>query len=159
MSGGQAMSLKTIGKRAIFASLALALTGLAGCGVDDIQLNGKIFDAVGINTGSVKSAEPTMKTRAPLVVPPGLETALPVPGSGKAEAPVLADVQDHDAVRQLSKDDLAREQAAFCKKNYEEPKARGDDSADSVEGPAGPCRGSVFSAIKALNGGGESDDE
>lgn len=153
------MSLKNIAKRAFIAGLALALPGLAGCGVDDIQLNGKIFDAVGLNTGSVKSKEPAMKTRAPLVVPPGLESSLPVPGSGKAEAPVLAGVQDHDATKQMSKDDLAREQAAFCKKNYEEPKARGDDSADSVEGPSGPCRGSVLSAIKLITGGGDNDDE
>ena len=159
MSGGQAMSLKNIGKSAIFASLTLVLPGLAGCGVDDIQLNGKIFDAVGLNTGSVKSKEPTMKTRAPLVVPPGLESSLPVPGSGKADAPVLADVRDHDAAKQMSKDDLAREQAVFCKKNYEEPKALGDESVDSIEGPSGPCRGSVLSAIKAINSSGDSDDE
>ena len=28
----------------------------AGCAADDIELNGKIFDAVGLNTSRVKSA-------------------------------------------------------------------------------------------------------
>ncbi len=68
------MSLKTIAKSALLAILALALPGLAGCSMDDIQLNGKVFDAMGMNTtGSVKSGDPKMAVREPLVVPPGLD--------------------------------------------------------------------------------------
>ncbi len=153
------MPLKFRGKSVQHFVLALAFAGLAGCGIDDIQLNGKIFDAVGINTGSVKSKEPSMKARAPLVVPPGLESSLPEPGSGKAEAAVIADVQDHDAKNQLSKADQQRQQAEFCKVHYELPKANGDESADAVEGPMGPCRGSVFTAIKNINKADDGEDQ
>ena len=88
------MSLKTIAKSALLAVLAVALPGLAGCSMDDIQLNGKVFDAMGMNTtGSVKSGDPKMAVREPLVVPPGLDS-LPPPGSGKDAQPTLAEIQE-----------------------------------------------------------------
>lgn len=133
----------------------IACAVLAGCGFDDVQLNGKVFDAIGVGSNSTKAKEPTLAARQPLVVPPGLNN-LPEPGSGKVEQPTLADVQDYDAVHQKSKEQLQKEQAEYCKKNYELPKAQGDATVDSVEGPMGPCRGSVLTAISNINKG--SDD-
>lgn len=155
------MVLKNRSKLARFGAALAAALAVSACGADDIQLNGKIFDAVGMNTGSVKNADPQLRGRAPLVVPPGLQAGvLPEPGSGKAQAPNLtAEVQDHDTKRQASKSDLERQQAEYCKVHYEQPKARGDASADSAEGPLGSCRGSVFSAVSNWNKGEAQDDE
>jgi hypothetical protein len=142
------MSLKSIAKAALIAGMAATLSGLAGCGFDDVQLNGKIFDAVGLNTGSVKSGDPKLAARQPLVVPPGLDS-LPPPGSGKVEQPTLADIQDPDAKKKVNQADLEAQQAAYCKVNYEDALARGDSSADSAAGPLGPCHPSIFSSVKS----------
>ena len=50
------------------------------------------------------------------------------------------------------KADLERQQAEYCKKNYEDAKAHGDETAaDLAAGPLGPCRGSVLTAIEKWN--------
>ena len=132
-----------------------ACLAVAGCGLDDIQLNGKVFDAVGLNsTGSVRK-EAKVRERQPLIVPPGLET-LPVPGSGgDAQAAAIPDIQDHDAKRIASKTELERQQAEYCKVNYEQAKQHGDQNADLATGPMGPCRASALSVIKNVNSGDE----
>ena len=151
------MTLKLFAKMAVRAS-ALALTAsFAGCGiVDDVQLNGKLFDAVGLNsTGSVKK-EPVVAERSALVVPPGLDK-LPVPGSnGAAAANAVPGVEDYDAKRQVSQADLEKKQAEYCKVHYDQAKQQGDGNADLAEGPMGPCRASVFSAVKKWNGGDDA---
>ena len=139
-------------------ALAACLTvALAGCGTDDIQFNGGIFDAVGLSdSAKVKSHDPKLAERAPLVVPPSLDR-LPPPGQGTEPAnQQIADIKDPDAMKKASREEREAAQAEFCKKNYEEVKRRGDDSADSVVGPAGPCRPSVLTAIKNYN---KSDDD
>lgn len=144
------MHMKSLIKSALVGAAAMVAGGLGGCGLDEgVQLNGKIFDAMGM-TGSVKKEEPKLAQRQPLVVPPGLES-LPQPGSGKAEQPSLAEVQDYDATRTTSKEQLAQQQAAYCKVHYEQARALGDDNADLAEGPLGPCRGSVLNAIGNIN--------
>ncbi len=152
------LSSKTILRRAACGLVCgLALT-VSACGIDGVELNGKVFDAVGLNTGSVRSGDPKMRERAPLVVPPGLES-LPAPGSASPppEADALAQVTDHDAKRNVSKDELQRQQQAFCDKNYSPNKALGDETIDMIEGPLGPCRGSIFSAVKNFTKGDSAE--
>jgi hypothetical protein len=153
------MSLKFIGEAALPMVLAAALAGLGGCGgLDDVQLNGKVFDAIGLNS-TAKSAEPKLAARQPLVVPPGLDS-LPPPGSGKAEQPSLAEIQDPDAKAKVSQADLEKQQAEYCKVHYEDAKARGDDTtADLATGPLGSCRPSILSAVKVITGSNKPDDD
>jgi hypothetical protein len=149
------MPLKTLRKNAALSVAAVIMTaGFAGCGmVDDVQLNGKIFDAVGLNsTGSVKK-EAKLAERSPLVVPPGLDK-LPEPGAnGVAQAGGVAGIVDHDAKRQVNKADLEKQQAEYCKVHYEQAQAHGDNNADLAEGPMGPCRASVMTSLKKWTGG------
>jgi hypothetical protein len=150
------MTLNILGKIAVRAGAVLLTASFAGCGiVDDVQLNGKIFDAVGLNsTGSVKK-EAKVAERSPLVVPPGLDK-LPQPGSnGAALANVIPGVEDHDAKRQVSQADLEQKQAEYCKVHYEQAKQHGDNNADLAEGPMGPCRASVTTSLKKWTGGAE----
>ena len=153
------MALKTIGKTALLAALALALPGLAGCSMDDVQLNGKVFDAMGMNTtGSVKKDDPKMAAREPLVVPPGLDS-LPPPGSGKEAQPTLAEIQDPDRNQKVSKAELEKQQAEYCKVHYDQARAQGDDNADLATGPLGPCQQSIFSAVKKWTSGDDDGDD
>ncbi len=92
---------------AVFLSLA------GGSGVDSgIELNGKVFDAVGLSGGSKSRSEPKLAERAPLVPPPSL-AALPAPdsgpGSGQGSAGHMAWPNDPD--RQRSAGAAASKQA------------------------------------------------
>jgi hypothetical protein len=120
--------------------------------MDDVQFNGGLFDAVGLSdSAKTKSGDPKLAERAPLVVPPTLDK-LPPPGEAAPEAPQIAGIQDPDAMKQLSEEELARRQAEFCEVNYEQALRRGDEAtALNAVGPLGPCRKSVLSAVKKWN--------
>ncbi len=122
--------------------------------MDDVQFNGGIFDAVGLSDATkVKSSEPKLAERAPLVVPPSLDR-LPAPGEPAPSQDQLAAIQDPDAVKKASKEELERKQAEFCKVNYEQAMGRGDETtALNAEGPLGPCRPSVLNSVKKWNSG------
>jgi hypothetical protein len=151
------MPLKSYAKALLLVPFGAAVLAVSGCGYDGVQLNGKIFDVVGLSGDTAKPTEPKMAVRQPLVVPPGLE-ALPPPGSGKAEQPKLAEIQDADAKKRVSQADLEKQQAAYCKVNYEDAKARGDDTADSASGPLGSCHPSIFTGVKKWIASGDADN-
>lgn len=133
--------------------LCLGLSA-GGCSQDDIQFNGGLFDMVGLSDAAkVKSSEPKIAERAPLVVPPSLDR-LPAPGEPAAAQDQLAAIKDYDAQKVASKEELQRQQAAYCKVNYEQALTRGDETtAINAEGPLGPCRPSVLNAVKKWNSG------
>lgn len=137
--------------RSVLPVLAACLTlGIAGCGSDDIAFNGGIFDAVGLSdAGKTKTGDPKIAERAPLVVPPSLDR-LPPPGEA-APSSQIADIKDPDEAKKLSRAEQEAKQEEFCKKNYEDPMARGDESVTSVVGPLGPCRKSILTAVKKWN--------
>ena len=132
--------------------------GLAGCSSDDIQFNGGIFDAVGLSdAGKTKGGDPKLAERAPLVVPPSLDR-LPAPGEAPQPAQI-ADIKDPDAQKKLSQAELEAKQAAYCKVHYDDAIKHGDEAtAVNAEGPMGPCRKSVLSAIKKWNQEGETTE-
>ena len=140
---------------AIFATLSLAVASFGGCSADDVQLNGKIFDAAGLNTGSAPKKTPIMAARAPLIVPPGLDK-LPEPGTAAAASTGIEEIKDHDERTRVSKADLEKEQREYCKVHYEDAKIRGDQDYETAAGPLGRCRGSVLNVISNIN---KSDDE
>lgn len=151
---GNYMPLKFKENFAVLGALMLALAGIGGCSADDVQLNGKIFEATGLSTSSAPKKTPKMAERAPLIVPPSLDK-LPEPGTGEA-ATAISEVKDHDDKYRVSKADLEREQAAYCKIHYEDAKIRGDQEYDVAAGPLGRCRGSVLNVISNVN---KSDDD
>jgi hypothetical protein len=120
---------------------------VAGCSMDDVQLNGGVFDAMGLNDAK-KTGDPKLAERAPLVVPPSLDR-LPAPGEAPAPSQI-AGINDPDAAKQKSREELEKQQAEFCEKNYDAAIRRGEE-ASMVEGPMGPCRKSVLTAIKKWN--------
>jgi hypothetical protein len=136
-------------------AVGVALLALPGCGgIDGVELNGKVFDAVGL-TGALggKKAEPKTEVRSPLVLPPAAER-LPEPGENGAVAPVqTAEAWPNDPDKQRAASETAKKQAQadYCRDGNWKEKALADDLALS-KGPSGSC-GSIFSTIsKALVG-------
>lgn len=132
-----------------FCAVLFAAVWLAGCGADDVQLEGRLFDAVGMSDRTrTKAAEPKMAARPPLVVPPALNQ-LPDPNAAPpTETASIDGIQDHDAKNQQTEEQKQQAQAEYCKKNYEPAKAMGAAEADAIEGPLGPCRASVLSSFQ-----------
>lgn len=141
----------------VLVACAVQALLLAGCSPGDVQFNGKLFDALGVN-GSSAPKVPKMAERSGLVVPPSMEK-LPEPGSGHTPDVALADVKDPDNLKKVSHAELEQQQAAYCKEHYELAKLRGDLSADAAKGPLGLCRGSVLTALQKLNKGPSEDDQ
>lgn len=139
------MPLKSFIKCARIAAFSGIAVSLSACGFDGVELNGKIFDAVGLNTPPPRS-DVKLKERQPLVVPPRM-AALPAPDSGSNPTTQLAEITDHDADRVGSPEQLAAAQKAYCDKHYNENAAISDESLYEVKGPAGPCRKSILSLI------------
>lgn len=149
---------RRLGVRVALAAIGACALALAGCSADDVEFNGKIFDAVGLNQ-KTKSAEPKMVARAPLVMPPNPER-VPEPGlPPEGQSADVAALADPDKVAKTNKAELERQQAEYCKQNYELAKAHGDNNADLATGPLGPCRGSVIGAIEKWNNGDADDGE
>jgi hypothetical protein len=139
----------------VCAGLTLAL---AGCGSDDVQFNGGIFDAVGLSDANkAKSSTPKVAERAPLVVPPTLDH-LPAPGEAPNAPEQIAGINDPDAAKAKSHAELEKQQAEYCAKNYDDARMRGEETA-SVEGPLGPCRPSVLTSFKKWNQGDDADNQ
>jgi hypothetical protein len=137
-----------------FAVTALMAVAVGGCSLDDVELNGGVFDALGVGANQPKSAEPKLAARTPLVVPPST-ASLPQPGTPAeaAAVDVTAAINDPDRKVVVDKAVLEKQQDEYCRKNYDPARAAGDASAASIEGPLGPCRPSVLTAVKKWNGG------
>jgi hypothetical protein len=95
-----------------------------------------------------------LAARTPLVVPPST-ASLPQPGTPAEAAAVdiTAAINDPDRKVIVDQAALEKQQDEYCRKNYDPARAAGDASADSMEGPLGPCRPSVLTAVKKWNGG------
>jgi len=140
---------QTAKRTAVHAAVSFALLALPGCGgVDGVEFNGKVFDAVGLTGALGKKEEPKTEQRAPLVLPPATER-LPEPGEGGGPAAPVQTAQawPNDPDRQRAEGAAAKKRAQdeYCRDGNWKEKAMGDDLAMS-KGPNGSC-GSIFSAI------------
>ena len=152
---GNSMGFLSQSRNLAYVVAAASALLVGGCGTDEIELNGKIFDALGVSGTGAKKEEPNLRARNGLVVPPST-ASLPPPGSGRdaASEADIAFINDPDRKKVVDKIELARRQKEYCKIHYEQAKARGDTSADDAVGPAGPCRATFLSAMKKWSGGG-----
>ncbi len=125
--------------RLIFVVAAAGLLG--GCAsVDSVELNGGIFDMMGISKSalSAKSTEKQMAARPGIVMPPDTKR-LPAPGSRIEPQPasVAWPVGPEDRERQLQAQKLA-EHKAFCDREERKRKTF-DRDAQAAQGPLGSC--------------------
>ena len=125
--------------------------------MDDVQFNGGLFDMAGLSN----SAKAKLKSRRAAKLPSVRRLSCPRRWSGcrrraspPKPGPAARAIQDPDAVKKASKEELERKQAEYCKVNYEQAMGRGDETtALAAEGPLGPCRPSVMSSVKKWNAG------
>jgi hypothetical protein len=91
-------------------SVCFALSGCA----DGLELNGKIFDVLGVSAAAQAQAkaEPKMATRSGLVLPPD-SSRLPPPGTGDEPAS-LAALNDPETVKAQAAVERARLHKAYC---------------------------------------------
>ena len=108
------------------AGLALRLIGvgalcatIAACSGSDVELNGKLFDAMGVSSSSQAAAkvDPKVPARAPLVVPPST-ASLPPPGSGTAVVAAASEDQawpvDPDQQKKAALAAKQQQQKEYC---------------------------------------------
>jgi hypothetical protein len=139
--------------------VALA-AALAGCSAGDVELNGKIFDVMGVSAATKgPSSEPKLAARAPLVLPPDASKLPPPDATAAPPAPALqADASwptDADKARVSAAEDLERRQKEYCSGGNWKEKAIGREG-EADKGPAGTCGGSIWGwATKAISGKSE----
>jgi hypothetical protein len=116
----------------------IAPLALGGC-VDGVELNGKVFDWMGISAASQQKAEPKMEDRAPLVVPPSV-TRLPEPGSGKTTFEDVASLNDPELKKQAAAKERQRLHEAYCRGEIQwKDKAFKPQEVGAYKSPYGPC--------------------
>lgn len=137
-------------RRNLTAIAAVAVTSalaLSACS-DGIQLEGKVFDWMGISSSALdaKSRDPKMAARAPLVVPPNTNR-LPEPGSGKSDDTDLAALNDPERKKQAAAKERERLHLAYCRGEIQwKERALEPDKAGANRSPYGPCPG-LFSGM------------
>ncbi len=128
------------------ATLIVAGAFLAGCGYD-VQLEGKVFDAIGLGTNSKKAhLEPKLAPRSGLVPPP--DTArLPPPGAagGTAVANAPASWPVDPEVRAAALEaDRKRQLRKYCESQNWRRAVDGDRLPDTIDPK---CRGFAHEMI------------
>ena len=124
---------------------------LSAC-ADGLDLNGKVFDMMGISSSALdaKRAEPKVAERAPLVMPPDV-SRLPEPGSGQPPpTAMLASAQpassptawpdDPEARKAREAQERERLHLAYCRGEVQwKEKALNRESVGAPRSPYGPC--------------------
>lgn len=140
----------------VLAATMLMAAGLAGCGGSDgLELNGKVFDWLGVSESSASAARNDRKLadRPPLVMPPD-QRALPVPGSGQDGVdPMLAALDDPDARKIRTAAERQALHQSYCRgdRNWKENAFRTDNGTN--RSPFGPCNSLVGDALQPANTG------
>ena len=123
---------------------------LSGC-ADGIDLNGKVFDMVGISKSAqdARKTEPKIAERAPLVMPPS-SNRLPEPGSG-IEPTSIAFPDDPEQRKAREGKERERLHLAYCRGEIQwKERALNKDSGAAVS-PYGPCPSLFGTATSSLN--------
>ena len=141
-----------------FAAAALLL--LSGCS-DGIDLNGKIFDVMGISPTAqdARRREPQLAERAPLVMPPDANH-LPAPGSGQVAAADQAWPDDPDDRKKREGKERERLHLAYCRGDIQwKDRALNPQSGTATSAPRspyGPCP-TIFSGSILTNNSDKKD--
>lgn len=137
----------------VYAAVAVAAAlGLSACGgVDGLQLEGKIFDWMGVSSASETAAEPKVAERAPLVIPPSV-SRLPEPGSGQTGSSDVAALNDPELRKQAAGKERDRLHMAYCRGEIQwKEKALNPNNTTANRSPYGPCPGLFSGATGSIN--------
>ena len=131
------------GLAGVVVASALLLSGCA----DGVDLNGKMFDWMGISPAAqeARKTEPRMADRAPLVVPPNVNQ-LPEPGSGAVPPAHVAWPDDPEQRRVREAQERERLHLAYCSGDAKWQERALDKYSNAPRSPYGPCP-SIFGNI------------
>ncbi len=141
--------MKTSGRQrrtALAASALLAALALSGCGFDGVELNGAVFDYLGVSSAAQadRGKEPQLPPRAGVVLPPQLDR-LPEPGSTDTAAapPGEAWPVDPEQAKVAAAEQLARQHEAYCRDALWRARVQGQSDVE-IRGPKGICNPSIL---------------
>lgn len=128
------------------ASAVMASLALSGCGFGDVEFNGAVFEAMGLNNNQSRE-EPKLPPRAGIVLPPDTER-LPEPGSTQVagQLPGGAWPVDPEERKVAAAEELERQHEEFCRDALWRARAQGRPDTQ-VSGPKGPCNPSILRSI------------
>lgn len=140
------------------AAVLTAAVLASGCSSGDVELNGGLFDLMGVSAATQKrAAEPKLAQRAPLVLPPS-QDRLPDPEQQTTQVAGAVDPAwpvDPEDKRKGGTKAAADAQAAYCNDGNWKQKAVRDD-VKAAQGPSGSCTPSILSGLKkSLFGGSD----
>ncbi len=130
----------------LIASVFACASVLAGCSAGDVELNGSIFDTLGVGSKSANANTARVPERQGLVLPPNLER-LPEPGSGALAAQQGADGMpvDPEQKRMANATQAQVKHNEYCEKALQ--KARVMKDLSPVNGPLGRCDKSILDQV------------
>ena len=125
------------------AAVTLVATMVSGCsGVDGVELNGKMFDWMGVSEAAKKAnaREPRLPNRAGLVMPPDVNR-LPEPGSETNPNDATVALADPDKKRAQAAAERERLHKAYCSGEMDWKERTRVKTADqeAPKSPFGPC--------------------
>lgn len=128
---------------ALVLGAALASSALAGCGFDDVQFNGAIFEAMGLNNNK-SYEEPKLPPRAGIVLPPDTQR-LPPPSETDVAAPPPGEAwpTDPEQSKIAAAEELERRHQDYCREALWKARASGQPDVQ-ITGPKGPCNPSIL---------------
>lgn len=137
----------------LFSAVVAAALALSACAGEGVQLEGKIFDWMGVSASALEGskAEPKMADRAPLVVPPNVNR-LPEPGSGQPANTDFAALRDPDLRKQAAAKERERLHLAYCRGEIQwKDKAHNPTAMGANRSPYGPCPGLFSGSLDGLS--------
>lgn len=152
MAMGSDSRRRTVIDAVAASAMLLSVLGLAGCANDGVELNGKLFDWMGVSESAKAAArrEPRMAARSGIVLPPDA-SRLPEPGSGNQEPDIAAEIADPDRKRVLAAAERQRLHRLYCsgELTWKERALKGERGQDNR--PSASPYGSCSSLTDALN--------
>jgi len=135
-------------KQLLAALGSVATLALSGC-VDGIELNGKVFDFLGISPAALEASrrEPKLAERAPLVMPPDAKR-LPDPGSTASIGEQANWPVDPEQKKLAAAQERERLHLAYCRGDiqWKERALNSKDGSGPNLSPYGPCP-SIFGGL------------
>jgi hypothetical protein len=139
------------------ATLVTGAALLGGC-ADGIEVNSPLLNSLGVATGALgQKAEPQLKPRAPLVMPPSTQR-LPEPGQAPTATASVNDPawpKDKDQDRVASAAQKKQQHAQYCRDGNWKERAM-DPNAGGMQGPNGSCN-TIFDWVGGLFSGGGAE--
>ena len=124
---------------------------LGGCS-DGLEVNGKLFDWMGISSSAMEQSqrEPQVAARAPLVLPPN-SSRLPAPGSEEQDPSTLASLNDPDRKKAAAAKERDRKHLAYCRGEIQwKDRVHNKDDAGN-RSPYGPCPTLLGDSLNSVN--------